>query len=99
MLNVVICNFREGHFVAIFFSFIASSTDQHFVKSGGDFSYLQNTENLIISLSSDNDILMPTSGCATCQFLHTTPVCRASSREGHFVAIFFLFIASSTDQH
>ena len=32
-----------------------------------------------MSLSSDNDILMPTSGCATCKFFHTTPTCRSSS--------------------
>ena len=32
-----------------------------------------------MSLSSDNDILMPTSGCATCNFFHTTPMCRSSS--------------------
>jgi hypothetical protein len=32
-----------------------------------------------MSLSSDNDILMLTSGFATCKFLHTTPTRRASS--------------------
>ena len=32
-----------------------------------------------MSLLSKNDILMPTSGCVTCKFLHTTPMRRASS--------------------